>query len=391
MTVDTSLLQDSPQPVGSVPAPDSGFVSKLRTLSIEALHLMYVPSERLFVFRLQREGDWVVSQGLSPRYTAITLLGLVNETPEAIQIALHGDNLLSVCDRLAQTAISRDNIGDVALALWAANMLGYASPDLLRERMLALGPLDGPCPTVELSWVLMASCVDRELVRNGFVYRAARRLLAAFNPDSGVFPHVVGTASTGPRGHVSCFADFVYPIQSLSEYHKVAGDAASLAAAVRCAEQACRNQGPEGQWWWHYDRRTGDVVERYPVYTVHQHGMGPMALFALQEAGGPGHDDAVSKGLGWLACSPEINGSTIDENLNLIWRKVARREPRKLARKLQAAASYVHPSMRVAGVDWALPARAVDFECRPYELGWLLYAWPKERAAKWSTHCQLLV
>ena len=218
------------------------------------------------------------------------------------------------------------------------------------------------------------------------MHQAAKRLLGAFNPDSGVFPHVVGGAGAGLRAHVSCFADFVYPIQSLSKYHQVAGDAASLAAAARCAEQACRTQGPDGQWWWHFDRRTGDVIEGYPVYTVHQHGMGPMALFALEEAGGPGHHDAVSKSLRWLAYSPEIDGSTIDGDLNLIWRKVARREPRKLARKLQAAASYVHPSMRVGGIDWALPARVVDFECRPYELGWLLYAWPKERTDQWAAH-----
>lgn len=356
----------------------------LRALSIQALHRMYVPSEQLFVFRLQREGQGVVPQGLSARYTAITLLGLVSEAPEAVQVALHGHDPLSICDRLAQTVISRDNVGDIALALWAASTLGYPNLEPLRDRMQALRPLDGYCPTVELSWVLMASCVDEPLVKNGFVHQAAKRLLGAFNQDSGVFSHAVGAIRTGLRGHVSCFADFVYPIQSLSQYHKVAGDIASLAAAARCAEQACRSQGADGQWWWHFDQRTGDVIENYPAYTVHQHGMGPMALFALEEAGGKAYHDAVSKGLRWLAHSPEINGSTMDNALRLIWRKVARREPKKLARKLQAAASYVHPSLRVWGLDWALPATVVDFECRPYELGWLLYAWPKERTAQWE-------
>lgn len=388
MKVETSSPQVSGQHVRSVSGVYAEFLSKLRTLSIEALHRMYVPKERLFVFRLQREGDGVVTQGLSPRYTAITLLGLVNEAAEAIEIAIHGDDLLLVCDRLAQTVISRDNVGDVALALWAAGILGYTNLDPLRDRMLALRPLDRACPTVELSWVLMASCVDRQLVENGFMHRVAKRLLGAFNPASGVFAHVVGQEYRWLRAHVSCFADLVYPIKSLSEYHKLTGDAVSLAAAARCAEQACRTQGPEGQWYWHFDRRTGDVIEGYPVYTVHQHGMGPMALFALEKAGGPGHHDVVSKSLNWLAYSPEIDGSTIDEDFNLIWRKVARREPRKLARKLQAAASYVHPAMRVWGIDWALPACVIDFECRPYELGWLLYAWPKEWIAQWNSHEQ---
>lgn len=204
MKVETFSPQDSGPRVRSVAGSDSGFLAKLRTLSVEALHRMYVPSEQLFVFRLQREGDGVVPQGLSPRYTAITLLGLVNEAAEAIEIALHGDTLLSVCDRLAQTVVSRDNVGDVALALWAASKLGYADPDPLRERMLELEPLDAACPTVELSWVLMAACVDRPLVENGFVHRAAKRLLEAFNPDSGVFPHVVGGQAPG-SGH-TCHA-----------------------------------------------------------------------------------------------------------------------------------------------------------------------------------------
>jgi hypothetical protein len=46
---------------------------------------------------------------------------------------------------------------------------------------------------------------------------------------------------------------------------------------------------------------------------------------------------------------------------------------------MNAVASFVHPSARVAGLDRLLPANAVDFECRPYELGWLLFAWPANR------------
>ncbi len=366
-------------PIRSTPF-DWAFLSRLHRLSIDALHRMYLPQERLFVFRLQRNGDEVIAEGTSPRYTAITLLGLADESPEAIRFAVHGAELTSIFDRLVQAVLSRDNVGDIALALWVGNAFGYRGLEPLRQRMLALRPLDQPCPTVELSWVLMASCLDKTLVQEGFVHRAAKRLLNAFNPNSGVFSHVAGAAKTGLRAHVSCFADFVYPIQALSEYHKLAGDEASISAASRCADQACLTQGEHGQWWWHYDYRTGEVIEGYPVYTVHQHGMGPMALFALSGAGGEEKSSAIAKSLAWLSYSPEISGSTVDDAFNVIWRKVARREPRKLARKLQAAATSIHPSARVWGTNWLLPPRVVDFECRPYELGWLLYAWKKNRS-----------
>jgi hypothetical protein len=35
----------------------------------------------------------------------------------------------------------------------------------------------------------------------------------------------------------------------------------------------------------------------------------------------------------------------------------------------------VRPSLRLAGLDRVFPPGRIDYECRPYELGWLLYAW----------------
>ena len=61
----------------------------------------------------------------------------------------------------------------------------------------------------------------------------------------------------------------------------------------RCLDQVLRAQGPLGQWAWHYNIRTGAVVDRYPVYAVHQHGMGPMAVLAVADATGQSYDDAL--------------------------------------------------------------------------------------------------
>jgi hypothetical protein len=155
---------------------------------------------------------------------------------------------------------------------------------------------------------------------------------------------------------------------------------------MRCADNFCRQQGPQGQWWWHYDRRTGRVVERYPVYAVHQDAMAPMALLALAAATGADYSEPIARGLAWLARSPELGGgSLIDDAADLIWRKVARREPGKLTRYAQAVVSSVHASMRVPGLDLVFPPAIVDYEDRPYHLGWLLYAWPAARVGAWGT------
>jgi hypothetical protein len=229
-------------------------------------------------------------------------------------------------------------------------------------------------PTVELAWVLSAlAAAQRE---PEWAAAVRDRLLGAFSAAAGVFPHRVGPgAGGGLRGHVACFADQVYPIQALARHHRAVGDAGGLAAAARCAERICEQQGGAGQWWWHYDARTGRVIEGYPVYSVHQDAMGPMALLDLAEAGGPDFADAVRRGVDWMREAPELGVCLVDESERVIWRKVARSDPRKLVRALRAGASRLHPQLRLGWLDAAFPPNAVDWESRPYHLGWVLHTW----------------
>jgi hypothetical protein len=55
-----------------------------------------------------------------------------------------------------------------------------------------------------------------------------------------------------------------------------------------------------------------------------------------------------------------------------------------LSRYLQAGASRLSPALRVPGLDLLFPPRAIDYEDRPYHLGWVLYAWPEARVAVWQ-------
>ena len=363
----------------------AGFVPRLRSIALRSLARMYRPDERLFVFRVRRANGGIVSQGLSRRYTAITLIGLAEEGEGAAAPVLAGHGLHDVCGRLMGDLARVDNLGDAALILWAARAVGYPDRRWAWERLVELRPADAAYPVVEVAWALAALCIDPEAPAGELRERLARRLLSSFSARSGAFPHVLGGTSAGLRSHVSCFADLVYPVHALAHYFKLSGDREALEVASRCADHICRLQGPAGQWWWHYDRRTGDVIEPYPVYAVHQDAMAPMALFALGDASGADFTHAIGKGLGWLARTPELlGGSLIDGNADLIWRKVARCEPAKLSRYVQALASRLHPGLRVPALDVVFRAGAVDYEDRPYHLGWLLYAWAPARVARWE-------
>ena len=109
--------------------------------------------------------------------------------------------------------------------------------------------------------------------------------------------------------------------------------------------------------------------------------MAPMALRALQQVAGTDFSEPVARGLDWLVSAPELDGrSLIDEARGVIWRKVGRRERAKASRYLQAVATRWRPGASWPALDRLFPARSVDYECRPYHLGWLLYAW-QPRAA----------
>jgi hypothetical protein len=352
-------------------------LGRLRAIGLRSLRRMYIPDRKIFSYRLRRSGDADVLEGTSRRYTAIVLIGLAGEREEVAVSVLHGQKAADVLGALREDMPLMENLGDVALTAWAARAMCCDDREWAWRRIMELRPLERSFPVIELSWTLAALSHDVEAPVGDLRERLAERLVGSFREASGVFPHIVGGDNGGLRSHVSCFADMVYPIQALSLYHGLSGDRKALEAASLCAQRICRAQGPAGQWCWHYDLRTGDVIETYPVYAIHQDAMAPMALFALRDAGGPDCRAEVAKGLEWLASPPELEeGSLIDESADIVWRKVGRRESGKISRYAQALASRVHPSVRVPGLDTLLPPGLIDYEDRPYHIGWMLHAWP---------------
>jgi hypothetical protein len=357
-------------------------INDLRALAIRALRRMYRPDEQLFAFRLRRQESGVVLEGVSPRYTAVVLLALAEEKREVGEEALCGHRPCDVCDRLVERIGGTDDLGAVALTLWAARVLEHPRAPEVLGQLRAMGADERAYPTVELAWSLMAQvAADHEVADLDLARRIADRLVSSFQARSWLFPHWPnGSSSSRLRAPVACYADLAYPIQALSRYAAVTGSPSALDAARCCADRMCERQGPEGQWWWHYDVRTGQVIERFPVYAVHQDAMGPMALFALEDACEGDYADPIARSILWLTDAPELRGSLIDHEADLIWRKVGRHEPGKLTRSLQAAASRVHPSLRAPVIDMLFRPGRVDYETRPYHMGWILYAFSGDKA-----------
>ncbi len=374
-------------------------IDRLSRLSVRGLATMYEPRSRSFPHTLRGSaGDRPpVARGMSVRYTAIAALGLSRTEPSTVRAVLHGQDLPALVPSVLGLALAGRDPGALALSVWAALEVGSVEGEEVlapeRERLFRAlyqviehAHARVPVPTVEHAWTLVALLAAREspLVAElpgeaeqltEEAERVARRLLAA-QGATGLFPHHLPPDRLGRlRWHVACFADQAYAIQALARYAMATGDAAALEGASRCADRLTALQGDQGQWWWHYDWENGTVVERYPVYSVHQHGLAPTALLELWEAGGRDHRAAVARGLGWLVSHPETSGDLMSDELGVVWRKVGRREPSKLVRRARSAASATRPGLRLPWLDVVFPPGPVDRECRPFELGWLLYAW----------------
>src|SRR5713226_5726459 len=194
------------------------FVSRLRDMAIRGLSRMYQPNEGLFAFRVRRTGNRLILEGSSLRYTAIALIGLAGEDKAVQASVLAGAGVRAVCARLVSEVAALESLGDVALVLWAASAAGYPDRLSVVERLLALQPDEAAHPTVDVAWTLAALCADLDAPVGPLRNRLARRLIASFEPRSGMFPHGLGGRPSGFREHISCFADLVYPIHALARY-----------------------------------------------------------------------------------------------------------------------------------------------------------------------------
>jgi len=350
---------------------------ELLNLAASGLSKMFHPESQLFCYRRRLSPAGLVNEGLSPRYTIMSLLGLARYQASGWPARVDIRGVLR--GSLAGTEWIH-NVGDLGLLLW---LHAAALPESVRDLCASVNlkdvlqrfPQALQGSTTELAWLLAGLAhvrlsLGQDLPDLREVAFDAYQLVGENQGPTGIFGHYARNRSLAGRlrGHIGSFADQVYPIYALAKFGQAYGVEPALERARRCGEAICRVQGPSGQWWWHYEARTGRVFERYPVYSVHQHGMAPMALFALEEATGGDFSAAIYKGLRWVTETNELGTDLADRERQIIWRGVYRGSKWRV---------YTTRALSLLGKeDRSLPVNdlPVRFECRPYELGWLLYA-----------------
>jgi len=346
--------------------------SELLALAAEGLKAMFIPERQAFCFTLKQSDQGMVRHGISKRYTIMTVLGLHRFANAG---GISPIELRPVLDQLISDTTWIKGVGDLGLILWLCAVVSPENLAALSKRLRPLTALNRYSDarnmrTMELAWFLTGLSLSAATGGAPGVLEEASivfNLLASNQGTSGLFGHLgrkrtmVGLV----RGYIGSFADQVYPIYAFTKFARVTGNQESVDRALACAAAICKLQGPKGEWWWHYDSDRGSVVESYPVYSVHQDGMAPMALLELGDFAGADFSTPIRKGLSWISGNNDLNRDMRSEEFHVVWRNISVPRWNRYMSQLSHAISLSQP---------AKGTLSINFECRPYELGWALYA-----------------
>lgn len=197
-------------------------------------------------------------------------------------------------------------------------------------------------------------------------------LLENNQSESGFFGHATGSwlAQHLISSRFGTFGDQIHPIYALTVFAKAFQVEEPLASALNCANAIRAFQGELGQWWFLYDKRSGRVVNRYPVLSLHQDGTAPVALLSLGEATGQSLREPIYRGLSWTMGANELERDVRNEGRTMIWDSIRRRG--KMEKYWEIAQSLVHtPS------GPRQDRLYIRYKARPDHFGWLLYAFGK--------------
>jgi hypothetical protein len=358
-------------------------IQDLILLASRGLVHMFDEQKQLFCYRIVRGKHGLRREKLSPRYTIMTLLGLCELERSGGQSSF---DIRAIYESFVLSVDWIRSAGDLGLLLWLTAAFDPHQLEGLIGRIdlgvaLRHYPDTRAGRTMELSWFLagLAHAAEASPKLGKTLTDLAVETYRCLKENQGkhnLFGHMnIKKSLKGRlRGRIGSFADQIYPIYALSKSAKAFHMEDALPPALECAKAICRAQGKLGQWWWLYDSLSGKVSIRYPVYSVHQHGMAPMGLFAVEEATGLSFQEPLYKGLRWIYGDNELRADMRDRPNSIIWRCIL---PKSRVSKYSDTFLSI-----LRSPEENAPVRQLEilFEDRPYELGWLLFAFTRNSA-----------
>lgn len=376
----------------SLPVPESSVwqcdkeCPRLTNLALRALERMFDRDSGLFVFSWNVDSNQLGS--VSERYSAMAAIGLHAAKARGVDVPFDLSALVKALHG-RQDALEARGPGDLALLLWAHVLIHNDAPADVLDRLLPGGQLDpllAKLRTQQLAsigWTLAAfSVLYRKIEHNSFIEHVCESIAdlirSAFDLRTQLFRyHIERERQTESLlGYHRAFGNFAvqsYPIYALAAYYQATKDERALRAARACAEKICSLQGPQGQWWWIYNVNRGTIADKFPVFSVHQDGMGPMALAKLQRVGGGDYEENIARSFQWLYGDNELGVPMINWEKHWIIRAIQRKPPfYQPAYHLNLLKSRFNTRGVASDDRRAFGGMETLNETRPYHMGWML-------------------
>jgi hypothetical protein len=345
---------------------------------------VYSPEEALFPYSSRLVDGSFVNDYRKPdalRYTLNTLLGL-REMARVSDVTLPESRVETMthdfCERY-EGAIH--NVADLGMLLLLLS--GQARDDrrdasieraleTLRSALLPNDP--APFNMQDLSWVIWGAAAAARAGNpaGAEVGRAALDLLKQHFVESrsGLPRH----STKRYRRNLVSFGSLTYFLRAMHEGAETFGDDEARRLFESGVRRTLSIQGPQGEWPWMIHARSGNPIDVYPVFSVHQDSMAMLFLLPALDAGIEGAREAIARSLEWCFGENELGAEFYRYDPFAAARSIERVEgERRLLRYLRFLA---YSLTRRPGSFHSARVRVND-ECRSYHLGWLLFAWSR--------------
>jgi hypothetical protein len=356
---------------------------------------MFISDENIFCFRASADrGKTLLLHDISARYSIISTIGLLKAKEIGFNSCIKSSNVM---DCMVKNYLSSFSYGDTGLMLWADSIGDKSHSEVIwgkiqtyedyffRDKSACFSIMDIAWTLIGLSYYYTHAKNQNETAR--YTKRLANILRESFVDGSDLFAEssVVkrkNVLAARVQNRISSFASQAYPIAALAVYSRLLEEPAFLDIAERCVDSLCRLQGESGQWPWLYNCRTGTIADGYPVYSVHQGGMAPLALFELQQTlKTQRYMRPIFKGLQWLYGHNELSCPLLEWDRGIIWRAIQRRDSDHLGPYGIGWSGHCDRYLSAWTGGLSLEALfnkrlglEILTETRPYEYGWYLWA-----------------
>jgi hypothetical protein len=379
MTARSSLETASAQERIDVLTHSRGFhpdIPLLNALALQSLVPLFDGEEKLFVRCAYLTKDGIQREAPSRKRTIIALLGLhrLAESGEAPPL-----DVSSIREVILEDTSWVKSVGDLGLLIWFTaecdpEKLGKLFNNFCFEKALDTYEDARQACTEGLAWML-AGIAHARLACPGSlpdltdIAVDTYHLLQDNQSEGGIFGHA---ASVGFLQQLFCnrmgtFADQMYAIYAFTAFAQAFQIEEPLGSALRCANSIRALQGELGQWWFLYDKRASRVVNRYPLCSLHQDGIAPMALLSLGEATGQSFHESVYNGLSFLRKTNELGDNLPHSDHSLIWDSIIPK--RRISNFAEGTLSFLNISQKPGPENLKILHAA-----RPDHFGWMLYA-----------------